>query len=140
MDNPLVQVDPGLFIWTIITFLVLVFLLKKFAWGPILQALETRQTTITKSLEDVDQATKELERLQRESAEILQTARVEAEGIVLKSRSDASALGEDLKQKARVEADVTIREAKRQIEMEKGQALREIRAKSPRFRVRSRQN
>ena len=40
MDNPLVQPDPGLFIWTIITFLVLVALLAKFAWRPLLEALE----------------------------------------------------------------------------------------------------
>ena len=43
MNNPLVQPDPGLYIWTIVTFLVLVALLAKFAWGPLLQALESRQ-------------------------------------------------------------------------------------------------
>jgi F-type H+-transporting ATPase subunit b len=127
MDNPLVVVDPGLFIWTILTFLALVFLLAKFAWGPLLKALETRQAMITKSLEDADKATQELERLQQESAEILKSARIEAEGIVSKSRSDATALGEDLKQKARDESDTIVREAKRQIDIEKGQALREIR-------------
>ena len=47
MDNPLVQPDPGLFIWTIVTFLVLVALLAKFAWRPLLRALETRQETIS---------------------------------------------------------------------------------------------
>jgi F-type H+-transporting ATPase subunit b len=127
MDNPLVQVDPGLFIWTIATFLVLVMLLAKFAWGPLLKALEARQATITKSLEDARKAGQELERLQQESAEILKAARVEAEGIVSKSRSDANNLADDLKQKARSEAEVIITDAKRQIQMEKGQALREIR-------------
>ena len=46
MNNPLVQVDPGLFIWTIVTFLVLLALLAKFAWKPLLQALEAREDTI----------------------------------------------------------------------------------------------
>ena len=46
MDNPLVQTDPGLFIWTIVTFLVLLTLLAKFAWTPLLEALETRQNAI----------------------------------------------------------------------------------------------
>ena len=55
MDNPLVQPDPGLFIWTILTFLVLVALLAKFAWRPLLEALERRQATIAKSLEDAQQ-------------------------------------------------------------------------------------
>ena len=54
MNNPLVQPDPGLFIWTIITFLVLLFLLAKFAWGPLLKALENRQETIRESLDDAD--------------------------------------------------------------------------------------
>ena len=126
-DNPLVQVDPGLFIWTIATFVVLVLLLSIFAWKPLLQALETRQATITKSLEDADKASEELARLQQESSEILKTARIEAQGIISKSRSDANALGEDLRQKAREESDTIVREAKRQIDMEKVQALREIR-------------
>ena len=52
MDNPFVQPDPGLFIWTIVTFLVLLALLAKFAWRPLLQALETRQDAIRKSLDD----------------------------------------------------------------------------------------
>ena len=50
MDNPLVQPDPGLFIWTILTFLVLLALLAKFAWRPLLEALEKRQESIRRSL------------------------------------------------------------------------------------------
>ena len=52
MNNPLVQVDPGLYIWTIVTFLVLLTLLAKFAWRPLLQSLDARQETIRKSLAD----------------------------------------------------------------------------------------
>ena len=52
MNNPLVQVDPGLFIWTIATFLVLLTLLAKFAWGPLLKALESRQQSIRQALDD----------------------------------------------------------------------------------------
>ena len=127
MDNPLVQVDPGLFIWTIATFLLLVTALAKFAWKPLLKALESRQATIRKSLEDADKAQQELERLQNESADILRSARVEAESIISTSRSDAEALREELRTKARAEADTIIRDAKEQIEREKTQALREIR-------------
>ena len=64
MDNPLVQPDPGLFIWTIATFLVLLFLLQRFAWKPLLDALENRQETIRKSLNDADQAKVELQQVQ----------------------------------------------------------------------------
>ena len=52
MNNPLVQPDPGLYIWTIATFLILLWLLAKFAWRPLLQALESRQELIRKSLDD----------------------------------------------------------------------------------------
>ena len=67
MDSLLVQPDPGLFIWTILTFLVLLGLLGKFAWRPLLAALETREATIRKSLDDAEKTRQELERVQQES-------------------------------------------------------------------------
>ena len=70
MNNPLVQVDPGLYVWTILTFLVLLTLLAKFAWGPLLQALAAREATIRKSLADAEKARQELERLNQESEAI----------------------------------------------------------------------
>ena len=118
MDNPLVQPDPGLFIWTILTFLVLLTLLAKFAWGPLLQALESRQEAIRKSLDDAQQAKQELERLQQESAQIIRQARVEAEAIIAQSRADAERLREEMKQKARAEADGIVKNAERQIQLE----------------------
>jgi F-type H+-transporting ATPase subunit b len=127
MDNPLVQVDPGLFIWTIITFLVLLALLAKFAWRPLLEALETRQNAIRKSLDDAQLAKQELERLNVESAQIIQRARVDAETIVSQSRSDGERLREEIKQKARTEADHIVKNAQRQIQLETSRALEQIR-------------
>ena len=82
MDNPLVQVEPGLFIWTILVFVVLLTLLKKFAWGPLLAALEERQEGIRKSLDDAAQARKELEQVQEESNRIVAKARADADAII----------------------------------------------------------
>jgi F-type H+-transporting ATPase subunit b len=127
MDNPLVQADPGLFIWTIVTFLVLLALLAKFAWRPLLAALDSRQETIRKSLDDAQQARQELERLNKESAEIIRTARIEAESIISQSRADGERLREEVKQKARAEADHIVRNAERQIQLETGRALQQIR-------------
>src|SRR5215467_4676248 len=118
MNNPLVQPDPGLFIWTIVTFLVLLALLTKFAWRPLLEALESRQERIRKSLEDADRARQELERLQHESAKIMQQARIEAESIVTQTRADADRLREELKQKAKEEADNILRNAQQQIQLQ----------------------
>jgi F-type H+-transporting ATPase subunit b len=127
MNNPLVQPDPGLFIWTIVVFLVLLGLLAKFAWRPLLEALDSRQAAITKSLDDAQQARKELERLTQESAAIIRTARVEADSIVSRSRLDADRLREEMKQKARAESDYIVRDAQRQIQLQTGQALQQIR-------------
>ena len=127
MDNPLVQPDPGLFIWTIATFLVLLVLLAKFAWKPILQALESRQEMIRKSLDDAEQAKRDLEQVQQESAKIVAQARVEADAIVANSRADGTKLREDLRQKARVEAEAIVENAEQKIHQERDRALSQIR-------------
>jgi F-type H+-transporting ATPase subunit b len=128
--NPLVQPDPGLFIWTILTFLVLVALLAKFAWRPLLEALERRRLTIENALTDAQRAKEELQRLQRETADILATARREAEAIVSRSRADADHLREELKQKARAEAASIVSNAERQIQLETARALQQIRSEA----------
>jgi F-type H+-transporting ATPase subunit b len=127
MDNPLVQTDPGLFIWTIVTFLVLLGLLAKFAWRPLLLALETRQNAIRKSLDDAQQAKQDLERLNAESAQILARARADADAIITQSRSDGDRLREEIRQKARAEADNIVKNAERQIQLETTRALEQIR-------------
>jgi F-type H+-transporting ATPase subunit b len=127
MDNPLVQLDPGLFIWTIATFLVLLTLLAKFAWGPLLKALEERQATIRKSLEDAQLARQELERLNQEQQRIIASARAEADTIVSQSRSDAERLRQELRESARAEAANIVKNAERQIELQTHQAIRQIR-------------
>jgi F-type H+-transporting ATPase subunit b len=125
--NPLVQPDPGLFIWTILTFLVLLWLLAKFAWRPVLQALESRQELIRKSLDDAQEARRELERLHVESAQILKEARVQADVIITQTRADGERLREEMRQKARTEADTIVRNAERQIQLETARALQQIR-------------
>jgi F-type H+-transporting ATPase subunit b len=127
MDNPLVQPDPGLFIWTIITFIVLMALLTKFAWGPLMRALESRQATIRKALDDAQQAKQELEQLHQQSAEIIKKARADAESIIVQSRSDGERVREDLKQKAKADADGLVRNAERQIQLETTRAVQQIR-------------
>jgi F-type H+-transporting ATPase subunit b len=130
MDNPLVQLDPGLYIWTILTFLVLLGLLAKFAWRPLLDALERREEAIRKSLADADRAQKELARLQAESTRIIGDARVEADAIISRTRADATRVGEEMKAKARTDAENIVRNAERQIEQETSRALEKIRTEA----------
>jgi len=130
MDNPLVQPDPGLFIWTILTFLVLLTLLAKFAWKPLLEALETRQQGIRKALDDAQAAKQELERLEQESAQMMRKARAEAEALITQSRADADRLREEIRQKAKADAEGIMRNAERQIQLETGRALQQIRSEA----------
>ncbi|HKB10649.1 MAG TPA: F0F1 ATP synthase subunit B [Vicinamibacterales bacterium] len=127
MDNPLVQTDPGLFIWTIVTFLVLLALLAKFAWRPLLEALDTRQASIRKSLDDAQRAKQELERLNAESAQIIARARQEADSIITQSRADGERLREEIRQRARAEGEMIVKNAERQIQLETSRALEQIR-------------
>jgi F-type H+-transporting ATPase subunit b len=127
MDNPLLRPDPGLFIWTILTFLGLLAFLAKFAWRPLLQALESRQEGIRKSLDDAQKAKQELERLQQESTQIIKQARAEADAIIVNGRADAERLREEMKQTARTEAAGIVRNAERSIQLETERALQQVR-------------
>jgi len=127
MNNPLVQPDPGLFIWTIVTFLILLALLARFAWRPLLDALEKRQDAIRTSLDDARKAKEELARLQAESARILAEARTEAANIISSTRSDAARFADDMKQKARADADALVRTAQREIDTQTNRAIETIR-------------
>jgi F-type H+-transporting ATPase subunit b len=127
MNNPLVQLDPGLYIWTIVVFLVLLALLAKFAWRPLLEALEKRQESIRRSLDDAAKAKQELERLQVESQRILAEARAEAEAIVARTREDANRLRDEMRQKAQQEAANIVKNAQKQIELETARALQQLR-------------
>lgn len=135
MNNPLVQPDPGLFIWTVLTFLVLLALLTKFAWKPLLQALQARQERIAGSLEEARRAREDMERVKRESAEIIRQARVEASAIVSSSRTDAERVREETRQKARAEAAAIVAAAQRQIEIEAFRAREEVRREAAELSV-----
>ena len=130
MNNPLVQPDPGLFIWTILTFLALAFLLAKFAWRPLLEALDTRQQGIRKALDDAQTAKRELEQLEQQSVQILRKARADAEAMMVQTRADGDRLREEMRQKAKAEAEGIMRNAERQIQLETGRAIQQIRAEA----------
>jgi len=126
MDNPLVQLDPGLFVWTIITFLILLGVLTRFAWKPLLKALETRENEISQSLEDAEKAKQELERLSAEGDEIIAKARSEAQGIVSEGKKAAEQLTATTLNKAKEEAMANLSAAKEQIKIERDKAIVEI--------------
>ena len=127
MDNPLVQLDPGLFFWTIAVFLTLLFLLKRFAWGPLLAALEERQAGIRKSLDDADTAKRELAEVQAKASALIGQARTEAETILSEARTDGARIRQELREAAQKEAETIARNAQQQIQLERDRAVSEIR-------------
>jgi len=125
--NPLVQLDPGLFIWTILTFLILFFVLSKFAWRPLLEALESRENTIRSSLDDAEKAKQELESLNAETETIISEARSEAQSIRLEAKSAAEKVKADIIAQAGEDAKKLRDENEKQIQVEKDRAINEIR-------------
>jgi F-type H+-transporting ATPase subunit b len=133
--NPLVQPDLGLYIWTIVTFLLLLWAFNKLAWKPLKGILQAREDTIRKSLDDARQAREEMQRLKNESAQILAGARAEADTIIARTRDDASRFRDELKVKAQAEAATIVKNAEQRIEMETARALQQIRAEAVEFSV-----
>ena len=124
--NPLIALTPGLYIWTIITFLLLLYVLAKFAWKPLLKMLEDRENLIKKSLNDAEKAKLELERLNEESEAITAKARSEAQSILAESKATAEKVKEDTIAKAKEQAIKLRDDAKKQIEVEKDKAISDI--------------
>jgi len=124
----LVQLDPGLFIWTILTFLVLLTVLAKFAWRPLLKMLQDREDFIKSSLEDAEKAKMELERLNTEGQDIINKARSEAQTILSEGKAASSKMKEETLSSAKEQAKVILTEAEKQIQIEKDKAIAEIKS------------
>jgi F-type H+-transporting ATPase subunit b len=127
VDNPLIQPDPGLFIWTIATFLVLLWALRRFAWGPLMAALESREKTIASAVENAERARVELEKVQANSAHLLAEARREASDVIARARTDADRFREEMREKAAAEAAAIAKNAEQQIQREAAKAVEQIR-------------
>ena len=128
MDSPLVQLDPGLFVWTILTFLVLLGVLAKFAWNPLLKMLKDREELIRSSLEDAEKAKTELERLNTEGQDIINKARSAAQTILSEGKAASSKMKEETLSSAKEQAKVILTEAEKQIQIEKDKAIAEIKS------------
>jgi F-type H+-transporting ATPase subunit b len=126
MNNPLVQLDPGLFVWTIITFLLLLTVLAKFAWKPLLNILKEREDFIKSSLNDAEKAQQELARLNAEGEAIINKARGEAQSILAQGKAAATKLKDETLNDAKEKANMVIADAEKQIQVQKEKAIAEI--------------
>jgi len=116
----------GLVFWTTLAFLILLFILRKFAWKPILTAIKTREESIENSLRQAEQARKEMESLQASNESLLQEAREERDRMLREARDSKDQLLSEAKVQAKEEADKIISAARTAIENEKKSAMAEI--------------
>jgi F-type H+-transporting ATPase subunit b len=119
--------DVGNALWTVVIFVLVVLVLGKFAWGPILDQLKTREKFIHDALSSAKQQREAAEATLKEYGEKLRAARAEADAIIAQSRGDAERLREEMRQKAKGEAETIVQNAERQIRLETGRALQQIR-------------
>ncbi len=122
----MLEVHGGLLAWTVLTFVLLLVVLKKVAWGPILDALEARENEIKDALNAAEKAREEAERVSSDYEDAIRKAQAEAQQII----SDAKTAGEkvklDLEAIASVKADEIIEKAKAQIDAERVKVISEI--------------
>ena len=124
----LVTPEFGLIFWTSITFLVLLFILKKFAWKPILGAVSEREKGIKDALASAVEARKEMENLQADNERILKEARAERETMLKDARELKNKMIDDAKQDAKIEANKLITQAQAAIEAEKKSAIADLKS------------
>ena len=122
----LVTPDFGLIFWMIISFSALLYFLKRYAWKPILKALNERDNSIEKALLAAEQAKKEMTLLQSKNEDLLKEAVLEREKIVKEARELKESILRDAKSQAIVEANKVMDNAKAAIEQEKAGAILEI--------------
>jgi F-type H+-transporting ATPase subunit b len=114
-------------VWTLAIFVVVLIVLGKFAWGPVLALLQQREEFIHRSLSDAKRDREEAEARLKDYAAKLQSAQREAVAILEEARRDAERLREELRGRAKAEADALIRNAERQVQLETTRALQQIR-------------
>ncbi len=124
----MLDINPGLIIWTIITFVLLVIVLGKFAWKPLLQALHSREQEITDSLKKAEEARKDSERMMNENKIAMEKASTETARLIAEGRAMAEQLKSDIVAKANESAKKMLEQAKDEITREKESAMSQLRS------------
>ena len=120
--------DPGLFMWTIVTFLIVLFILKWKAWGPLMSVLDKRAEDIKKALSAADRAKKDAEMASREYEKLVQKAHAEAQQIIANSKAAGEKVKNEVESAAKEKAEEMIGKARELIEAESQKAIQEIKS------------
>jgi F-type H+-transporting ATPase subunit b len=126
----LLKAEPGLIFWTVVTFVLLLVILRKFAWGPILAALEARENAIQKTIDDAERLHAEAQQMMAEHEARLAEAREERSKILDAARQAGEQVRTDVLEKARGEAEQIVERAQRQLALETEHAIQNLRAEA----------
>jgi F-type H+-transporting ATPase subunit b len=125
--NPLIEVVPGLMIWTLVCFGITFFVLRKYIFGPVQNAIDARRDRIRQAIEEADKARAEARKLLEEHRALIQSARGDAEQILAEARRVADAQRDRMKEELEVERQRRLDDTTKQIEAETRRALEQIR-------------
>ena len=126
MEKLIGEFSVGLFFWQTLLFVAMLFILKKYAWKPILDAVNEREEGMKKALESAVQAKKEMASMNADNEKLLQEARSERDAMLKEAREIKAKLIGDAKDEAKSEADKIIIQAQAAIQSEKKAAIAEI--------------
>ncbi|OHD68586.1 MAG: ATP synthase F0 subunit B [Spirochaetes bacterium RBG_16_49_21] len=126
LKEGLLKVDPGLLLWTIITFIVLLLILWKAAWKPIVEALDARAEKVRFDIDNAERSRQEAEKLLSQHREMMNNARNEAAQIIARGKEEAEKMKNDIIEKAHAGATDIADRAVKEIELAKDKALADI--------------
>lgn len=126
----LYDINTGLSVWTLVVFGILVFILGKYAWGPILGAVEAREKGIQSALDEAADRNEEAARLLAEHKEQLADARRQANELIAEGKAAGETVRKEIEEKARAEAQSIVERARAEIERERDAAIAELRRES----------
>ncbi|MGZ5304332.1 MAG: F0F1 ATP synthase subunit B, partial [Bacteroidia bacterium] len=124
--NPLLQPNVGLMFWTLLTFVILLFVLRKFAWGPIMTGIKTREQSIDEALSEAKKAREEMSSLKSENEALLAQARAERDRILKEAKEIKDKMISDAKSVAQEEGKKIMAQAQESIEKEKASAFADL--------------
>ena len=124
------DINVALSVWTAVTFAILILVLGKFAWGPILQMMETREKTIADAIESAKKERAAAEAASAEMRAALEKARAESAELIRKNQQEVAAAKTELMAAAKKESDDLLAAARKTIQEEKRQAIAELRAQT----------
>ena len=127
-SNALIQVTPGLMIWTIVAFFITFFVLRKYAFGPIQKMIDQRQQHIAQSIKAAEYARTEAQSLLEEHKKLIGQARSESEAILAEARKTGQAMEQRMKDETETERQRRIEETRKEIAAETSRALEQIRS------------